>query len=442
MNSTEQRPLMVTSDEAELLLLAPQFGHVHVGTERRWPQWACTLGYVALGQLLSLLVCASGVFSKQLAQAGIVAPTAQSFATYAMLGLFWSAMVWIRPTQSDPQAAGAAAAAAAAAAATHIREWRWKSVAWLVLIAAADVEANYIVIKAYSLTTFTSVQLMGCASLPLAMALSERYLGRRYSALHCLAVVGCVAGLGLLVLSDTNAESSVGAPAPLIGDLLCFASGSLYAICNVGQEAVLTPAKQARGRLAAAQAKGTDFARATRLQNSVWLALLGVFGSSICAIQILLLERGELSALFEELRSGRQDIGRVATQAGGFGLAMFSFYSLAPRLLAARGAVFFNLSLLSTNFWAVVVGRVVFGERQMAAAVGEDPPSGSVSLSYPVGFVLIMLAVTLFNVAPETDRPESGRFRLLRSQVRDNGNETSKLQRVNDSDQESQPLRA
>ena len=78
----------------------------------------------------------------------------------------------------------------------------------------------------------------------------------------------------------------------------------------------------------------------------------------------------------------------------------------------------------------------------MAAAVGEDPPSGSVSLSYPVGFVLIMSAVTLFNVAPETDRPESGRFRLLRSQVRDNGNETSKLQRVNDSDQESQPLRA
>ena len=439
MTSTEQRPLMVTNDEAELLLLAPQFGHVHaLGTERRWPQWARTLGHVALGQLLSLLVCASGVFSKQLAQAGIVAPTAQSFATYAMLGLFWSAMVWIRPTPSDPQAAGTAAPAAA----THVREWRWKSVAWLVLIAAADVEANYIVIKAYSLTTFTSVQLMGCASLPLAMALSERYLGRRYSALHCLAVVGCVAGLGLLVLSDTNAESSVGAPAPLIGDLLCFASGSLYAICNVGQEAVLTPAKQARGRLAAAQAKGTDFARATRLQNSVWLALLGVFGSSICAIQILLLERGELSALFEELRSGRQDIGRVATQAGGFGLAMFSFYSLAPRLLAARGAVFFNLSLLSTNFWAVVVGRVVFGERQMAAAVGEDPPSGSVSLSYPVGFVLIMLAVTLFNVAPETDRPESGRFRLLRSQVRENGNETSKLQRVNDSDQESHPLRA
>ena len=411
---TEQRPLMFINDEAELLLLAPQFGHV--GTEHRWPQWARTLGYVALGQLLSLLVCASGVFSKQLAQAGIVAPTAQSFATYAMLGVFWSAMIWIPLPRSDPLAA----VGAAPAVATHVREWRWKSVACLVVIVAADVEANYIVIKAYSLTTFTSVQLMGCASLPMAMALSERYLGRRYSALHCLAVVGCVVGLALLVLSDTNLESSIGAPAPLIGDLLCFVSGSLYAICNVGQEAVLTPANQSRGRLAAAQAKGTDFARATRLQNRFWLALLGVFGSSICAIQILLVEHGELSALFDELRSGRQDIGWVAAQAGGFGLAMFSFYSLAPRLLAGRGAVFFNLSLLSSNFWAVIVGRVVFGERQMAAAVGDNSQSGSVSVSYPVGFALILVAVTLFNVAPETDRPESGRFRLLRGQVREN----------------------
>jgi solute carrier family 35 protein F1/2 len=431
----EERPLVTDDEEAELLL-RPRVGSAD-SEHRRWPQRVSTFGYVALGQLLSLLVCTTGVFSKRLAQAGIVAPTAQSFASYAMLGLFWSATICIRPEQSADAAATTAAAKTVADA--EVRERRWKPLACLALIAAADVEANYIVVKAYSLTSFTSVQLMGCASLPLAMALSKRYLGRHYSVPHYLAVVGCVAGLVLLVLSDTDAEPSVAARAPLIGDLLCFVSGSLYAISNVGQEAVLTPPDQARGRLAAAQANETDFARATKLKTRSWLAQLGAFGSAICALQILLLERGELSALSDALRSGQQDTGWVATQAGAFGFTMFSFYSLAPLLLAARGAVFFNLSLLTTNFWAVVVGRMVFGEKVMEV---EQNPSGSVS--YPAGFLLIMVAVTVFNVIPDTEHAEPGRALGERHyEVGEIGNGKSAMEhphQAKDLEQESQPL--
>lgn len=426
----EERPLPGDDDEAEQLL-RPKFGSASSKDPgRRWAQRVSTFGYVALGQLLSLLVCSTGAFSKRLAQAGIVAPTAQSFASYAMLGLFWSATICICPQQP---AGAPATAATTTAAGADVRERRWKPLACLALIAAADVEANYVVVKAYSLTSFTSVQLMGCASLPLAMGLSKRYLGQRYSVLHYLAVMGCVAGLVLLVLSDTDAERSVAARAPIIGDLLCFVSGSLYAISNVGQEAVLTPPDQARGRLAAAQANGTEFAHATRLKARSWLAQLGAFGSAICVLQMVLLERGELIALSEALRSGQHDTGWVAAQAGAFGLAMFSFYSLAPLLLAARGAVFFNLSLLTVNFWAVIVGRLLFGETAMEV---EGNPSGSIAVSYPAGFLLIMVALTVFHVAPETDYPG----RAYEAQKIDDGSVIE--HHAKDLDQERQPLKA
>ena len=103
----ERRSLVSNDDEAELLLLRSQIKPAEAGQRRRWPP-GNTLGYIALGQLLSVLVCITGVFSKRLSQAGIVAPTAQSFATYAMLGLFWSAVNYLHPPQSDAQAAAGA----------------------------------------------------------------------------------------------------------------------------------------------------------------------------------------------------------------------------------------------------------------------------------------------------------------------------------------------
>jgi drug/metabolite transporter (DMT)-like permease len=450
----EEQPLVASDDEEDSSLLHLQPTKLEAraadGHHRRRvsPRWTRTVGHLALGQLLSVLVCTTGVFSKRLAQAGIVAPTAQSFANYAMLGLVWSAVLAVHPPAAAPSATVDAP-----------REQHWRPRACHALIAAADVEANYIVVKAYSLTSFTSVQLMGCASLPLAMLLSKRYLGRRYSAPHYLALAGCVGGLALLVLSDTSTDSSAAAPAPLLGDLLCLASGSLYALSNVGQEAVLTPAEHARGRLAAAvQARppsggssgggGGGWSRGAsgRLEGRAWLARLGIFGSGISAVQILLLEREELLALGEALQAGEQDGGWVATQAVGFGLALFSFYSLAPLLFAARGAVFFNLSLLTANFWcekrhflrhsyiktnisprhardkhrknskksgvlcrAVIVGRFVFDESPLTAAAGAaggaEGGGESGRGQYLTGFVMIMVAVTVFNLTPETPAP-------------------------------------
>ena len=355
----------------------------------RRPSAAQTLGHLCLGQVLALLVCCTGIFSKRLAEAGVVAPTAQSFTNYLLLAIVWRAVVAVQPAQSSPQAAPSADAP---------RRWRLRT----ALVVLADVEANYIVVKAYSLTSFTSVQLLDCASLPLAMLLSMRVLGRRYSVAHGVAVAACIGGLALLVVSDAAGAEGVpdAAPSPLLGDLLCLASGALYAASNVGQEAILRSGVSSRE----------------------WLARLGCWGALLSALQIALLERSELARLWGSIEQGTLEMGAgwVAAQAAGFGMALFLFYSLAPRLLADRGAVFFNLSLLTADFWAVAIGAPHCPPPTPSPAAASTPLigcAGSVAFGesdttvgrgrYLAGFGVMVASLVMFNLTPERDSEQA-----------------------------------
>jgi solute carrier family 35 protein F1/2 len=111
-----------------------------------------------------------------------------------------------------------------------------------LLLAIADVEANFLVVKAYQYTTITSVMLLDCFSIPCVMVLllpspvasltavfpsltppratshritSRRthartqvlsfvFLKARYEFKHYLGVALCLAGLGALVASDAH----------------------------------------------------------------------------------------------------------------------------------------------------------------------------------------------------------------------------------------------
>jgi len=45
----------------------------------------------------------------------------------------------------------------------------------------------------------------------------------------------------------------------------------------------------------------------------------------------------------------------------GFTVCLFTFYSLFPVLLRMGSAAFFNISLLTSNFWGLLIGIKVFG---------------------------------------------------------------------------------
>ena len=77
-----------------------------------------------------------------------------------------------------------------------LRPWQW------LLVAAADVEANYLLVLAFQCTDITSVSLLDAAVVPFTMVLSRSCFSRRYGSRQLGAAALCVGGLAVLVVSD------------------------------------------------------------------------------------------------------------------------------------------------------------------------------------------------------------------------------------------------
>ena len=225
---------------------------------------------LALGQLISLLVSITGVCSGLLAARGISLPASQSVLNYYLLALCYGGYEVFRSWRAGRGGGGGAGgvgesddAGGCCGRARGGAGWRagrgsggsnggvgesddvggccgrarggagapWWSFAALAL---ADVEANYLVVKAYSYTSMTSVMLIDSWSIVVAMALSAAFLHRRFSLRHGVGVMCCVAGLVVLALSDGGSGGDAGGRA-LWGDFLCLAAASLYGVSNVLQ---------------------------------------------------------------------------------------------------------------------------------------------------------------------------------------------------------------
>lgn len=299
-------------------------------TKKQW------LG-LGLGQVLSVLITGTGVFSQLLASRyNISIPTTQSSLNYVLLSSYFIYSL-IRGKLN----------------------WKDRKSELLAyfLLAIVDVEANYFVVKAYKYTSITSVMLLDCFTIPSVMLLSRLFLGTRYNRRHFLGVAICLVGLVCLVLSDhfyNRHESN--AKNPLLGDLLCIVSTILYAISNVGQEAMVK--------------------RNSQLE---WLGMIGIGGTIVSAIQLSVLERNELQEISWNLP--------VVLLIVGFALCLFALYSLSPSMMILGSATLFNLSLLTSDVFAVVVSIFLF----------DTIPS----VLYFLAFIMILIGLVVYNVSFE-----------------------------------------
>jgi len=114
---------------------------------------------LALGQAISLLVAITGVCSSLLAARGVSVPTSQSVINYYLLALCYGGYRLLRARRDSGSGSGGSGVAPATP---------WWAYAVLALV---DVEANYLVVKAYAYTSMTSVMLIDCWSIVVAMAL-------------------------------------------------------------------------------------------------------------------------------------------------------------------------------------------------------------------------------------------------------------------------------
>ncbi|CAD6224261.1 unnamed protein product [Miscanthus lutarioriparius] len=273
----------------------------------RWLRREVFVG-LALGQFVSLFITSTGFASSELARRGVNAPTSQSLLNYILLALVYGG--------------------------TLLYKRQHMTIKWYyyLILGVVDVEANYIVVKAYQYTSLTSVMLLDCWSIPCVIVLTWIFLKTKYGLRKFIGVGVCVAGLILVVFSDVHASDRAKGPNPLKGDLLVIGGSMLYAISNVTEEYFVK--------------------KSNRVEV---MAMLGVFGAIISGIQISILEQ-------KELRSTHWTAGAILPFIG-FALAMFLFYSTVPIILKICGATMLNLSLLTSDMWAVLIRIFAYHEK-------------------------------------------------------------------------------
>ncbi|XP_047095151.1 solute carrier family 35 member F2-like [Lolium rigidum] len=263
-----------------------------------------------LGQLVAFSMAAGSFASSLVANLGIDAPLTQSFFAYLLLTLVYVPILLSRRQKLRIP-------------------WYW----YLVL-AFVDVQGNYLVIKAYQYSSITSVTLLDCWTIVWVIVLTWYALGTRYSFWQFLGAGTCVAGLGLVLLSDAKSpDEQDPSKMPLLGDTLVIAGTVCYAFSNVGQEYCVK--KNDRVEL---------------------VAMFGLFGLLVSTIQIFIFERKSLEAAAWS--------PTMISLFAGFAVALFVFYTITPLVLKMSGSTLFNLSLLTSDMWAVAI-RVLFYQEQI-----------------------------------------------------------------------------
>ncbi|KAL3628320.1 hypothetical protein CASFOL_027366 [Castilleja foliolosa] len=293
---------------------------------------------LGLGQLVSFNLAIMS-FTASLVSIEVDAPLTLSFSTYSSLAVVYGSIMLYRRQKT-------------------LVPWYW-----YVLLAFVDVHGNYFVNEAYQFTSITSVTILDCWTIAWSIILTRIFLGTRYSRWQFFGAAVCLAGLGLVLLSDARVGGGGGGGSnPLLGDFIVIVGTLLFAMSNVGEEFCV---------------KKKDLTEV--------IAMIGLFGMLISASEIPILER-------KALKSINWSAGLISAYAA-YAVASFLFYTLAPFVLKISGATLFNLSLLTSDIWAVAVRTLVYKQK--------------VDWLYYPAFVLVVFGIFVYSKTEKSDESSS-----------------------------------
>lgn len=314
--------------------------HTLEGQKVHWYSYFTTWDFwiiIALGQFLCLCNTGTSTFTSFLVEYGTNIPAFQSFFNYFLLSLFYVPYMFYR--------------------------YGWRKIAricvkdgWKYFILSfLDVEGNYFTVLAYRYTNILSAQLINFWSIVCVVIISFTLLKVRYKPFQILGILVACGGMGMLLGSDAMTGSNNGsAPSMVKGDLFCLVGATCYGLSNVFEEWYVS-----------------------RRPIFEVLAFMGFLGMCIGGATAGIFDRDT----FQQATWNGPVIGYVV----GYTLCLFIFYSLAPFILRMGSAAFFDISLLTGNFWGVIIGIHVFGY--------------SVQYLYPVAFVLIIIGLVVYFLA-------------------------------------------
>lgn len=240
-----------------------------------------------------------------------------------------------------------------------------------IIFAFFDVEGNYFIVLAYRYTTILSAQLINFWAIVVVVVVSFLFLHVRYHWAQIGGILICIGGMGILIASDHITGSNGGDYSKgdqVKGDLFALLAATMYGLSNTTEEYFVS----------------------TRPMYEV-IGQLSFFGMIIMGAQAGIFDR----------QSFRDAVwnGKVGGYLTGYTLCLSLFYILAPIMYRLSSAAFFNISLLTGNFWNVCIGIKVFHY--------------SVHWMYPIAFVLIIIGQIIYylgrTVLGEARKPWLGR---------------------------------
>lgn len=291
-------------------------GNVAVGkSKRKWFNYLKTKDFwivLFLGQVLSLCITSTNTFSQLLSTQGTSIPAFQTFFNYVLLNIVYTSYTWYK---------------------YGFKKWGQMVLkdGWRYFILAfMDVEGNYFVVLAYRYTTILSAQLINFWAIVVVVVISLLLLHVRYHLTQYVGILLCIGGMGILFGSDhITGQNNYPASNQLKGDLFALLGASFYGLSNCFEEFLVSkrPMYEVIGQL------------------SFWGMLIN----------------GTQAGIFDRasFRTANWN-GPVGGYLVGYTLVLFIFYSLAPILFRLSSAAFFNISLLTGNFWGVAIGVKVF----------------------------------------------------------------------------------
>ncbi|KAM5348978.1 hypothetical protein ACJ41O_008801 [Fusarium nematophilum] len=297
-----------------------------------WYSYLTTVDFwivLALGQVLALCITSTNTFTSFLAEEGTNIPAFQTVFNYILMFLIYTTVFMIKDGPRE-----------------------WIRVAWTdgwkyFIMAFLDVQGNYFTVLAYRYTNILSAQLINFWAIVCVVVISFFLLKVRYKIFQIAGILVCCGGMGILIASDHITGSNGGEALDAVkGDLFALLGATLYGTTNVFEEWLVSKA---------------------HLYHV--LSFLGLFGMCINAVQAAIFDRKS----FDNATWNGDVIGWII----GFTLCLNLFYALVPLMLRMGSAAFLNISLLTANFWGVIIGTRVFGYK--------------VHFLYPIAFVLIII---------------------------------------------------
>jgi len=211
---------------------------------------------------------------------------------------------------------------------------------YYLCLSCLDIVPNYLTLLAMNKTSFTSATLLGSLTIPSTMIFCRVLLGKEYRRMHYVGVILCITGGFLTVFTDKvsipSSNGQVSHPHSYAGDVLAILASLGYGVGDACAEY---------------WSKHVD--------REEYLGMIGLFGAIATFFSSFLFER---EAVFELFTADNETIIKTVGVILWYIASLVAYYVFESLFLMKSDATLLNLSMQTSNIWAIFFSVVVFRE--------------------------------------------------------------------------------